>query len=108
MAHIDAAGRPEADEDGSGPAWYSLLLGVEVDHFGDKPISVRPAGGDCKRISSEATVRILRGVEQLSLKTDLLADSAPGFSGCSASAALRLCFAGGERRRFGRVISGGL
>ena len=108
MAHIDAAGRPEADEDGSGPAWYSLLLGVEVDHFGDKPISVRPAGGDCKRISSEATVRILRGVEQISLKTDLLADSVPGCSGFGGSAALRLCFAEGERRRFGRVISGGL
>jgi hypothetical protein len=38
------------------------------------PVSVRPTGGDRRKISSEATIRILRGVEQLSLKSDLLAD----------------------------------
>ena len=38
------------------------------------PINVRPSGGDCRKISSEAAIRILNGVERLSLKSDLLAD----------------------------------
>jgi hypothetical protein len=33
MAHIDAAGRPAADGDCSGPAVYSLLLGLVACHL---------------------------------------------------------------------------
>lgn len=60
--------------DREGAAEAFRLIASDVYDILPIPVSVRPFGGDCRKISSETVIRMLRGIEKLSLKSDLLAD----------------------------------